>query len=117
MPSIQVESWNLTASMWDSKHISGLVPTLFAESVAAATEALMSSPGKAHGDVAKINKAVFIPEELSLVEAVAFLKKPREGAVIYPFKGTKYQEPKTISGPGPSSKRQRTEESGTDSGA
>ncbi len=96
--------------MWNSDIISGLVPTLFADNPEAASEALHNHPGKAHGDVAKINKAFLIPEELELVEALAFLKKPREGAAVFPYKSIKYKESST------SNKRLRVEEQGTDSG-
>ncbi len=77
MPSIQIKQWPLSANMWNSDDIAGLVPTLFADNIEAATEALANHPGKAHSDVNKINKAILIPEELDLIEALAFLKKPR----------------------------------------
>ncbi len=53
------------------------MPTLFADNVEAASEALTNNPGKAHGDMAKFNKVILMPEELSLSDAAAFLKKPR----------------------------------------
>ena len=77
IPSIQVKSWPLAASLWNSDCISGLVPTLFADNVEAASEALTNNPGKAHGDMAKFNKVILMPEDLSLSDAAAFLKKPR----------------------------------------
>ena len=67
----------VSANLWNSDDIAGLVPTLFAEDMEAAGGALDNHPGKAHGDVGKINKAILIPEELDLAEALALLKKPR----------------------------------------
>ena len=37
-------------------------------------------------DLQRINRAFFIPESITFKEALATVKKPRDGAVVYPFK-------------------------------
>jgi len=77
IPCVIIKTWPLAAPLFDSDIIAGVVPTLFAENPEAAIEAMKNNPGKAHNDVAKINKVFFIPEEVNIEEANAILKKPR----------------------------------------
>ncbi len=44
-----VESWPLSASMWDGDVLAGPIPTLFAEDADLSSEAFASDPAKAHG--------------------------------------------------------------------
>ena len=63
--------------MFEGEETAGLVPTLFSEQVEAALEAINNDPIKAHYDVGKANRLLFIPECLSLSEAVSIIKKLR----------------------------------------
>ncbi len=57
--------------------MAGPVPTLFAEDIPEALEAITSDPAKAHYDIGKINRMFFMPEHVALEAAVSVVKKPR----------------------------------------
>lgn len=63
--------------MFDGDHLSGPVPSLFSEKVDSSEEGLNSDPIKTHSDIARIHKAFFMPETLSILEASTLFKKPR----------------------------------------
>ncbi len=89
IPTIHLKSWSLHASLFDKELAAGLVPTLFAEDPDSAVAMLNKDLVKGHADIMKINRIFFVAEQLILSDALALLKKPREGAVVYPFKKAK----------------------------
>jgi hypothetical protein len=72
-----VASWPLSCTMFDGDIAAGPVPTLFAENVDEALDAITGDPVKAHYDVAKINQMFFMPEHVDMETAMAAVKKPR----------------------------------------
>jgi hypothetical protein len=94
--------------MWDGDILAGPVPTLFAEDADLSSEALAGDPAKAHGDLAKLYRAFFMPEHLQLTDAVELLRKPRGGAALFSFRRGKYSVPEAPTSPAP--KRRRPDE-------
>jgi hypothetical protein len=94
--------------MWDGDILAGPVPTLFAEDADLSSEALAGDPAKAHGDLAKLYRAFFMPEHLQLADAVELLRKPRAGAALFSFRRGKYSVPEAPTSPAP--KRRRPDE-------
>ncbi len=88
-----LESWPLSATMWDGDILAGPVPTLFAEDADLSSEAITSDPARAHGDLAKLYRAFFMPEHVPLPDAVELLRKPRAGAALFSFRRSKYTAP------------------------
>ena len=112
-----MKSWPLHASLFDGELAAGLVPTLFAEESDSAIDSLNKDLVKTHADISKINRIFFVAEHVSLTEAQGLLKKPREGAVVYPYKKAKINsrdlEGRDESGPQTKkAKTQSTSESG-----
>ena len=77
MPTIHINTWPLSVTLFDGEIAGGPVPTLFASDEAAALNGVNSDLGKAHWDVNKLSKVFFISESVYLKEALALLKKPR----------------------------------------
>ena len=77
MPTIHINTWPLSATLFDGEVAGGVVPVLFATDEAAALDSITSDPAKAHWDVNKLNKVFFISESINLKEALALIKKPR----------------------------------------
>ena len=77
MPTIHINTWPLSATLFDGEVAGGVVPVLFATDEAAALDSISSDLAKAHWDVNKLNKVFFIPESINLKEALALIKKPR----------------------------------------
>ena len=77
MPTIHINTWPLSATLFDGEIAGGPVPTLFATDEAAALDGISSDLGKAHWDLSKLNKVFFTSESIYLKEALALLKKPR----------------------------------------
>ena len=77
MPTIHINTWPLSVTLFDGEIAGGPVPTLFASEEAAALDSVSSDLGKAHWDVNKLSKVFFISESVYLKEALALLKKPR----------------------------------------
>ncbi len=106
--TVLVESWPLSASMWDGDVLAGPIPTLFAEDADLSSEAIASDPAKAHGDLAKLYRTFFMPEHVQLPDAVELLRKPRAGAALFCFKRSKYSAP--VAPPSPKRRRPDFEE-------
>ena len=51
-----VESWPLTAEMWDGEALAGPVPTLFSEDPIGTLDSIKKEPGKLHWDLSKLYK-------------------------------------------------------------
>ena len=77
VPTIYINMWPLSATLFDGEIAGGAVPTLLASDEAAALDSISSDPAKAHWDVNKLNKVFFITESITLKEALALIKKPR----------------------------------------
>ena len=77
MPTIHINTWPLSATLFDGEVAGGVVPVLFATDEAAALDSITSDLAKAHWDVNKLNKVFFISESINLKEALALIKKPR----------------------------------------
>ena len=77
MPTIHINAWPLSATLFDGEIAGGPVPTLFASDEAAALNGVNSDLEKARWDVNKLSKVFFISESVYLKEALALLKKPR----------------------------------------
>ena len=77
MSTIHINTWPLSATLFDGEVAGGVVPVLFATDEAAALDSITSDLAKAHWDVNKLNKVFFISESINLKEALALIKKPR----------------------------------------
>ena len=77
MPTVLVWESELQAEMWDNEILGGLVPTLFAEDIDTARTSFLADKKKAHADLLKMERLLFMPETISLEEAKAVVKKPR----------------------------------------
>ena len=77
MPTIHINTWPLSATLFDGEVAGGVVPVLFATDEAAALDSISSDLAKAHWYVNKLNKVLFISESINLKEALALIKKPR----------------------------------------
>ncbi len=86
-PTIKLRSWPVNAALFDGEVAAGLVPTLFAPDPEAASAAISANRLKAHYDVNKLNKVLFMPEHLQLKEALHLLKKHRYSPfkISHPF--------------------------------
>lgn len=117
VPTVHLGIWDLNATMFDGEEAAGPVPTLFAEDSEATLGAIRADRAKTHADFQKIVKIFFVPECVNIKEAAALLKKPREGAVTYPFKRGKISNtPADSDSQGQRAKRARLEEGVTETG-
>ncbi len=76
--------------------------------------AIKADPLKLHADLQKVYKMFIISEDITVKEASALLKKPREGTATYPFKRPKLVATQ-VSTAQPN-KRARVEEENSESG-
>ena len=72
-----MSTWDLGAVLFDGETTAGPVPTLFADNVEASKAALEAAPAKAHADYLKIARTFFMPETISMEDALSVVKKPR----------------------------------------
>ena len=72
-----LNSWPAEAALFDGDIMAGPVPTLFGADPDASLTSIMAEPRKAHWDLMKICRLLFMPEILALEDAMAFIKKPR----------------------------------------
>ena len=77
MPTIQLGAWPLEATMYEGEKTAGPVATLFAEDEEATREAISSHVDKAHSDYQRLTRCFFMPEIISMEEAISLIKKPR----------------------------------------
>jgi hypothetical protein len=78
VPTIELATWPLEASLFDGDTTAGPLPVLFSEDPDGAVAALLANPANAHKDYAKIARCLFMPENIRLKEALAVVKKPRQ---------------------------------------
>lgn len=70
-------TWPLEATTFNGDSTAGPVPTLFAEDVEGASEAINSNPARAHADIQRLARVFYMPEILTPTEATQLVKKPR----------------------------------------
>jgi hypothetical protein len=63
--------------MFDGDVLVGPIPTLFAEDLEEALDAITADPVRAHYDISKIHRMFFMPEHVDMEAAIAAVKKPR----------------------------------------
>ena len=54
-----VDSWPLSAEMWDGETLAGPIPTLFSEDPIEAMENIKKEPAKMHWDLSKLYKVKY----------------------------------------------------------
>ena len=57
--------------------MAGPYPTLFSTNMDASLAGIKGDPRKAHWDIMKISRLIFMPESIDFDEAVQIVKKPR----------------------------------------
>jgi hypothetical protein len=77
VPTVELASWNLRATLFEGEIAAGPVPVLFSDDPEASLTALESGTLKAHSDLQKIARTFFMPETVQLAEALNVVKKPR----------------------------------------
>ena len=75
--SVLVKTWDMDSTLFDGELLAGPVPTLFSENVEASNTSVLADPLKLHWDMMKICKCFIMYESMSVVEAQAYIKKPR----------------------------------------
>ncbi len=56
LPTLQLQTWELNANMYNGTSTAGPVPTIFSEDQQATIDAMVGDPAQAHKDVVKINR-------------------------------------------------------------
>jgi hypothetical protein len=56
LPTVQLQTWELNANLYDGATTAGPVPTIFSDDQQATIDALVGDPAQAHKDVVKINR-------------------------------------------------------------
>jgi hypothetical protein len=77
VPTVELNTWSLGATLFEGEIAAGPVPVLFSEDPEASQAALESGTLKAHGDLQKIARTFFMPETVQLEEALNLVKRPR----------------------------------------
>ena len=72
-----VKSWDMDSTLFDGELLATPVPTLFSENIEASNTSVLADPLKLHWDMMKICKCFIMYESMSVVEAQAYIKKPR----------------------------------------
>ena len=72
-----LQSWDLDTNQFDGELLAGPITTLFSEDAETSTTNIMANPLKAHWDLSKIAKCFVMPENLTMQEAMAYIKKPK----------------------------------------
>ena len=78
--------WPLEAEYMDDNFMSGLLPTLYSEDPPVSEAALLADPIRARKDLESLNRVSFMPENISLDEALRVVKKPRSAEAEFTFK-------------------------------
>jgi hypothetical protein len=77
VPTIELVSWDLEATLFDGDVAAGPVPVLFSEEPESTAAAVAANVAKAHYDVQKIARCFAMPETVRLEDALSLVKKPR----------------------------------------
>ncbi len=103
LPVIKLGSWSLNADLFASDIMLGPVPTLFAEDPEQALASILSDAVRAHADLQRLARCFYTPEMMDPPSALKYLKAPRNGAAIFPYKVPAWRGPEQEeSNPGPS---------------
>ena len=86
VPVIILCTWDLEAEYLDEDYLSGLLPVLFADNVAAAEKSLLANKTATTRDLERLNRIFFVPETVGLEDALKIVKKARAGEGDYIFK-------------------------------
>jgi hypothetical protein len=100
----------LQISLFDGAFLLGPVPTLFSDDPKATEAAVEANLEKTHYDLQRLARLFHCGEELSLEEATNFVKKPKAGTALHPFKMPKFTAPPTDGGERRRTGEQRDEE-------
>lgn len=90
---IKLGSWSLNADLFASDIILGPVPTLFTDDPDQALASILSDAVRAHADLQRLTQCFYTPEMLDPPTALKYLKAPRNGAAIFPFKVPAWRRP------------------------
>ena len=85
-PVVDLGSHPLKADYFDDDVLSGVLPTLYSDDPAISEAAILADPVRTRKDIESLNRSFFIPETISLVEAIKVVKRPRAGEADFPFK-------------------------------
>ena len=85
-PIVSLGIWPLEADYLDDDILSGVIPTLYSDEPSASEAAILADPVRAKKDIEGLNRNFFIPETISLEEALKVVKRPRAGEADFPFK-------------------------------
>ena len=77
IPTIKIKSWPADSTLFDGDLMAGPYPTLFSSNMDASLTGIKGDPRKAHWDIMKISRLIFMPENIDFDEAVQIVKKPR----------------------------------------
>ena len=77
IPTIKTKSWQADSTLFDGDLMAGPYPTLFSTNIDASLTGIKSDPRKAHWDIMKISRLLFMPENIDSSEAALIVKKPR----------------------------------------
>jgi hypothetical protein len=77
VPVIDLAHWPLEAALFDGDAAAGPIPTIFSEDPEATRSALETGAAKAHHDLQRVAKALFMPETISLEDGINIVRKPR----------------------------------------
>jgi hypothetical protein len=77
VPVINLAQWPLEAALFDGDAAAGPIPTIFTEDPEATRSALETGAAKAHHDLQRVAKALFMPEMINFKESLSIVRKPR----------------------------------------
>jgi len=78
--------WEIHADNLDKEMLSGILPVLFAENPAAVEDCFRRDPITLRKDIEALQKQFFVPEEVTLTDALKVIKKPRSGDALFTWK-------------------------------
>jgi hypothetical protein len=77
VPVIDLAQWPMEAALFDGGTAADPIPTIFSEDPEATRSALETGAAKAHHDLQRVAKALFMPEMISLEDGINIVRKPR----------------------------------------
>jgi hypothetical protein len=76
-PTVLLAEWRASSDLFDGEVAAGPVPRLFAEDPDKAKQAIENEPLLAFKDLGKIYRKFFVPENITIRDAISLVKKPR----------------------------------------
>ena len=86
IPVLSLGVWEIHADYLDKEMLSGILPVLFAENPAAVEDCFRRDPITLRKDIEALQKQFFVPEEVTLTDALKVIKKPRSGDALFTWK-------------------------------